>query len=68
MSAAAVSVSPIEHIVVDLDGTLVRTDTFIACALEAVRTRPSCLFTLPAMFLRRRALRKRAAAVLALST
>jgi 4-hydroxybenzoate polyprenyltransferase/phosphoglycolate phosphatase-like HAD superfamily hydrolase len=64
MSAAAVSVSPIEHIVVDLDGTLVRTDTFIACALEAVRRRPLCLFTLLAMLLRGRALCKKAAAAL----
>jgi mannose/fructose-specific phosphotransferase system component IIA len=43
MSAAHISVPPLEYLVVDLDGTLVLTDTFAACVLEALRKRFSSL-------------------------
>ena len=52
MSVAALSISRQHHIVVDLDGTLVLTDTFAASLLEAVRRRPSCLPALLGTLLR----------------
>jgi 4-hydroxybenzoate polyprenyltransferase len=65
MSVAAVSLSPREHIVVDLDGTLVLTDTFVATLLEALRKHPSCLLALITALLRGRAFCKRVTAALA---
>jgi 4-hydroxybenzoate polyprenyltransferase/phosphoglycolate phosphatase-like HAD superfamily hydrolase len=65
MSVAAVSISHRRHIVVDLDGTLVLTDTFAASLLEAVRKRPSCIFGLIAALLRGRAICKNIAAEIA---
>jgi hypothetical protein len=42
MFVAAFPISSLEPIVVDLDGTLVLTDTFAASLLEALRNRPAC--------------------------
>jgi 4-hydroxybenzoate polyprenyltransferase len=65
MSVAALSISRQHHIVVDLDGTLVLTDTFAASLLEAVRRRPSCLPALLGALLRGRAFCKGVTAALA---
>jgi 4-hydroxybenzoate polyprenyltransferase/phosphoglycolate phosphatase-like HAD superfamily hydrolase len=65
MSAAQVSVPSGEYLVVDLDGTLVLTDTFAACVLEALRKRFSSLPAVIAGLMRGRAVSKRIAASLA---
>jgi len=65
MSTAVVSISRRKHIVVDLDGTLVLTDTFAASVLEALRRRPLSLIAVIAALLRGRAACKRVAALLA---
>jgi 4-hydroxybenzoate polyprenyltransferase len=65
MSSARVSLSSGEYLVVDLDGTLVLTDTFAACLLETLRKRFSSLPAVIAGFLRGRAVSKRVAASLA---
>jgi 4-hydroxybenzoate polyprenyltransferase len=65
MSAAAVSISSQECIVVDLDGTLVLTDTFAATLFEALRKHPSCLPAVIAALLRGLAFCKRLTASLA---
>lgn len=54
-----------ECIVVDLDGTLVQTDTFVATLLEAIRKHPLSVFPLLAALFRSRAECKRLAASLA---
>jgi 4-hydroxybenzoate polyprenyltransferase len=65
MSVAVVPISHRHHIVVDLDGTLVLTDTFAASLFEALRKRPSCFLALFAALLRGRAFCKRVTAALA---
>jgi 4-hydroxybenzoate polyprenyltransferase len=65
MSAAHISVPPLEYLVVDLDGTLVLTDTFAACVLEALRKRFSSLPAVVAGLIKGRAVSKRIAASLA---
>ena len=62
MSAAAVSSPRRDNIIVDLDGTLVRTDTFAASLLETLRKRPSCILALIVALFRGRAFCKRVAA------
>ena len=64
MPVAAISLPSREHIVVDLDDTLVLTDTFAASLLEAVRRRPSCLPRLAVALFRGRAFCKRSTAIL----
>ena len=54
-----------ECIIVDLDGTLVQTDTFVATLLEAIRRHPLSVFSLLAALFRGRAECKRLAASLA---
>jgi 4-hydroxybenzoate polyprenyltransferase len=65
MSVAQVSLPSADYLVVDLDGTLVLTDTFAACVLEALRKRFSCLPAVLAALIRGRAVSKRIAASLA---
>src|SRR5437868_9754694 len=65
MFAAQVAAPSGEYLVVDLDGTLVLTDTFAACILEALRKRVSSLPALIAGLMRGRAVSKRIAASLA---
>jgi 4-hydroxybenzoate polyprenyltransferase len=62
MSATAVSIIQPLYIVVDLDGTLVLTDTFVATLLETIRTHPLRLFAILLALLRSRAESKRLAA------
>ena len=63
MSAlAATIVTQQQNIVVDLDGTLVLTDTFVASLFEAVRKQPACLSAIVAQLLLGRAPCKRLAA------
>ena len=62
MAATQVSISVREHIVVDLDGTLVFTDTFLASLLETLRNAPGQLPGVIAALFRGRACCKRAAA------
>jgi HAD superfamily hydrolase (TIGR01549 family) len=64
MAIAAVPISVREQIVVDLDGTLVMTDTFAASLLEALRKHPFCFVVLIAALFRGRAFCKRIAAAL----
>ena len=63
--ATATAKRSIAHIVVDLDGTLVLTDTFFATLLEVVKKRPSQIFALILALFRGRAECKRLAASLA---
>ena len=65
MSTAQLSVKPDEYLVVDLDGTIVLTDTFAACVLEALRRRFSSFPAVVAALMRGRAASKRIAASLA---
>jgi 4-hydroxybenzoate polyprenyltransferase len=62
---APVSKSQADCIVVDLDGTLVQTDTFVATLLEAIRKNPASLLSLLVALFRSRAECKRLAASLA---
>jgi 4-hydroxybenzoate polyprenyltransferase len=62
---APVSKSQPDCIVVDLDGTLVQTDTFVATLLEAIRKKPGSLLSLLVALFRGRAECKRLAASLA---
>lgn len=65
MSTAQLSVHPGEYLVVDLDGTIVLTDTFAVCVLEALRRRFSSFPAVVAGLIRGRAASKRIAASLA---
>lgn len=65
MSAAAFPIPAPEPIVVDLDGTLVLTDTFTASLLDALRNRPACLPVVITALLRGRAFCKETVASLA---
>jgi 4-hydroxybenzoate polyprenyltransferase len=65
MPISAFPVSAAEPIVVDLDGTLVLTDTFAASFLEALRLQPACLPAVIRALLRGRAFCKGAVASVA---
>ena len=65
MSAIPVSVPTRENIVVDLDGTLVLTDTFVSSLLETLRKYPSRFPRVLAALFRGRASCKQAAASVA---
>jgi 4-hydroxybenzoate polyprenyltransferase len=63
MPASATAAAQEQCIVVDLDGTLVRTDTFVASVLESMCRRPSSLWSIARALVRGRAFAKRLAAM-----
>lgn len=65
MAFAAIPIPSLEPIVVDLDGTLVLTDTFVANLLEVLRNRPARLPAVITALLRGRAFCKEIVASLA---